>query len=75
MSESSYSTILRNLSKEYSQKHIGFEEYRARRKIILDKIDKEFNGRKLSEAEADRLDDPSDFMKTIAFFKDTEINE
>ena len=71
MSESSYSTMLRNLCKEYSQKHIGFEEYRAQRKIILDKIDKEFNGRKL----VDSSDDSSVFMKTIAFFKDTEINK
>jgi hypothetical protein len=78
MSDDSFSVKLRNLSKEYYQNHIGFEEYRAHRKIILDKIDEEFNGGQSNETQVDSLDDSpgtddsSIFMKTIAFFKNTD---
>ena len=45
MSYEDYSVMLRNLCREYYQGHIEFSEYRTQRKVILDKMDKEFNGR------------------------------
>lgn len=45
MSIDDYSMMLRTLSREYFQGHIEFAEYRVQRKLILDKIDKNFNGR------------------------------
>ena len=75
MSDLSYSAKLRDLSKDYYQNHINFESYRAQRKIIIDKIDEEFNGRKLTTNEIEDADQSSIFMKTIAFFKNSDINE
>lgn len=74
MTGTSFSAMLRNLSKEYYQSHIGFDEYRAQRKIILDKIDEEFNGRKSLEQATDKSEDSSLFMSTIAFFKGSDID-
>jgi len=73
MSDTSYSAMLHGLSKEYYQNHIGFEDYRIQRKIILDKIDEEFNGRKLHDEPAEELEQSSLSMDTIAFFKGTDI--
>ena len=75
MSDLSYSAMLRDLSKNYYQNHIGFEDYRAQRKSVLDKIDEEFNGRKTIEESADTSNDSSIFMKTIAFFKNSDIDD
>ncbi len=69
MSEASYSLVLRNLCSDYYHNHIGIGEYRAQRKIILDKIDKELNG---TEAAEDDEATPI-FMQTIGFFKNTDI--
>ena len=69
MSETSYSTMLRSLSKDYYQSHIGFEEYRLQRKIILDKIDEEFNGYKPPDLQADEAEKLSLSMNTIAFLE------
>ncbi len=69
MSEANYSTMLRSLSKDYYQNHIGFEEYRLQRKIILDKIDEEFNGYKSHDLQADEAEKLSLSMNTIAFFE------
>ncbi len=66
--------MLRNLSKEYYQNHIGFDEYRARRKIILDKIDEEFNGGQSAIMPEDDKDEASMIMKTVAFFKNTDVD-
>lgn len=74
MSETSFSAMLRSLSKEYYQSHIGFEEYRAQRKNILDKIDEEINGRKATDPQIDEAEDSSRTMNTIAFFKSTDID-
>ena len=49
MSDDSYSTNLRKLSKDYYQNHISFVEYRTARTILLDQIDIEFNGRKVEQ--------------------------
>ncbi len=75
MSELSYSAMLRELSKNYYQHHIGFDEYRAQRKSVLDKIDEEFNGRKSNEESNAKANDSSIFMKTIAFFKNSDIDD
>jgi hypothetical protein len=74
MTELSLSEMLRALSKEYYQCHIGFDEYRARRKVILDRIDEEYNGRKLSDAQTGDAEYSSRHMNTIAFYKSTDID-
>ena len=75
MSELSYSARLRDLSKDYYQSHLGFEDYRRLRKEVLDKIDEEFNGRRpvMSEQTDDTQPGSSVLMKTIAFFKNNDI--
>lgn len=80
MSEVTYSAQLRELSKNYYQSHIGFEEYRNLRKEVLDKIDEEFNGHKIvtgsdiSES-ATESTESSLLMKTVAFFKNKDIED
>ncbi len=73
MSDISYSKALRNLSKDYYQNHLGFEDYRAQRKTVLDMIDEEFNGRKMNDEEEAKIEGSSILMKTIAFFKNNDI--
>lgn len=73
MSEFSFSDRLRDLSNEYCQSHISFEEYRSMRKVILDKIDEEYNGFKQASEKSDESQNVSIFMKTIAFFKNRDI--
>ena len=83
MSDISHSAKLRELSKDYYQNHIRLDEYRSRRKLIIDKIDEEFNGHKTTGAALDSDMNESDnaseessvFMKTIAFFKNSDIDE
>lgn len=79
MSDISYSAKLRDLSKEYYQNHIRLEEYRSLRRVVLDKIDEEFNGRRpevvSDELENKSVDDSSVFMKTIAFFKNNDVDD
>jgi len=76
MSDISFSAQLRNLSKDYYQNHIDFEEYRAQRKVILDKIDEEFNGRKSEQVNDEKtVENSSIFMKTIAFFKNSDVDD
>lgn len=75
MTDRSYSLLLRNLSNDYYHSYIGFDEYRAQRKIILDKLDQELNG-----ADADRQSASSDdgnplLMQTIGFFRNTDLGE
>jgi len=72
MSEASYSMMLLSLSKDYYQNHIGFEEYRLQRKIILDKIDEEFNGYKSSDLQAYEAEKSSLSMNTITLLKDSD---
>ena len=83
MSEVSYSAKLRALSKDYYQNHLRFDEYRAQRKLVIDKIDEEFNGQKAqftqtpaTESQAEEnATQSSVFMKTIAFFKNNDVDE
>ncbi len=73
MSDTNLSAMLRNLSREYYQKRISFEDYRAQRKIILDKIDEEFNGQHATETQADNSATSSIFIRAINFFKNTDV--
>ncbi len=83
MGDISYSAKIRALSKDYYQNHLHFDEYRAQRKIVFDKIDVEFNGNKSSTTEvssedqqkSDSANPSSVLMKTIAFFKNNDVNE
>ena len=75
MNDDSFSTRLRNLSKDYYQNHISYREYRTVRKSILDQIDEEFNGRKIEPQQMQDSVEPSMFMKTIAFFANTDLDE
>lgn len=75
MSEASYSLMLRNLSSDFYHNHIDFDEYRAQRKIILDKIDKELNGREISGSEGEDEQSVSAFMQTLGFYSNTEIDQ
>jgi hypothetical protein len=75
MSEASYSLMLRNLSSDFYHNHIDFDEYRAQRKIILDKIDKELNGRQTSAPEGGDEQSSPAFMQTISFYNNTEIDQ
>jgi len=49
MIDTEYLTEIRELSEDYYRNHIGFERYRTERKIVLDKIDERYNGRKFVE--------------------------
>ena len=75
MSDLSYSSMLRELSKDYFQNHIDFAEYRERRKVILDDIEAEVNGRSQQELIEQSGHDSSIFMKTIAFFKNSDVDK
>jgi len=81
--DNNYSIKLRALSKEYYQNRLEITEYRAKRKVILNKLDKELNGvgkekhipqssEKLNARKAS-FDETSIIMKTIAFFKNNHI--
>ncbi|VAW56958.1 hypothetical protein MNBD_GAMMA07-2618 [hydrothermal vent metagenome] len=81
--DNSYSTKLRALSKDYSQKRLEISEYRSKRRVILNKIDKDLNGVKKEKIvdidknkdtlklkkQVNSFDEVSIIMKTIAFFK------
>ena len=69
MSDSNFSALLRNLSSDYYHNRIGFEEYRAQRKVILDNIDEEFNGRNSIKAQTDNTGTLSIVMRIIEFLK------
>ena len=72
MNDGSLSEQLRHLASDYYHQRISFEQYRAQRKIILNKIDEEFNGLHLNEAQADNSGSSSFFTRTIEFFKKTD---
>ncbi len=45
------SSLLWTLSDDYANNRISFQEYRSQRKILLCKIDEEYNGLKRSSSE------------------------
>ena len=75
MSDDSFSTRLRNLSTDYYQNLVSFEEYRMRRKSLLEQIDEEFNGQVIQQSQQHEPEQPSIFMKTVAFFANTDLTE
>lgn len=76
MNESSYSEMLRKLSREYYQSHIDFGEYRKQRKIVLDTIDAEYNGYEiLPEPDIHNEEDMSFLSKAIGLFKPNDVDE
>ncbi len=40
----SYATILQRLCRDYTNHRMPFDEYRTRRKAVLEKVDEQFNG-------------------------------
>ena len=76
MNDTNFSVALRNLADEYYSQEISMEEYRRQRTILLDKIDAEFNGRKIATLteEQNTTTDASFFMKTVAFFKNKNVD-
>ncbi|MCP4430334.1 MAG: hypothetical protein GY806_05090 [Gammaproteobacteria bacterium] len=75
MSEASYSLMLRNLSNDFYHNHIGIDEYRAQRKVILDKIDKELNDQDPAKPGSENEQLSTVFMQTVSFFNNTEIDK
>ncbi len=49
MQGKSYSSMLQELSRDYYNHRISFEEYREKRRQILEYIDQQFNGRNAGE--------------------------
>jgi len=43
MAESSYSEILRDLSRDYYHRRISVDEYRSKRREVLDAVDQQYN--------------------------------
>lgn len=74
MNDSNYSVILRNLSSDYYHGHIDFNNYRIQRKTLLDKIDEELNGVSIVDSRLGENNKGEDFLKTIAYFKNTDIS-
>ena len=76
MNDLSYSKMVRDLSRDYYNQIITKEDYRDQRRILLDKIDEEYNGRKITQPEQESNEtDESFFMKTIAFFKNKDLDQ
>lgn len=76
MTDNSFSSTLRQLSKDYYQQHLGFDDYRVQRRNLLEQIDEEFNGRKIKPAETQPDPEKSSlFLKTIAFFQNSDVQE
>ncbi|HED35864.1 MAG TPA: hypothetical protein ENJ08_16845 [Gammaproteobacteria bacterium] len=80
MINNDYVIKIRELSSDYYQNQIALDAYRAERKVLLDKIDEECNGRKsVEEVDGSGADEATEvvkessiLMKTIAFFKNNE---
>lgn len=72
MDDKSISAVLRDLSCDYYQNHIGFDDYRRQRKEILDNIDLQMNG--IHKRDDDREDDSKSslFMQTITFLQNQD---
>jgi hypothetical protein len=75
MSDTSYSLMLRQLSNDYYQYRIDFEQYRIQRKLILDKIDAEFNGEQSAAKATANLKKSVDQMQTIAFYQNSDVKK
>lgn len=72
MDDKSISSVLRDLSSDYYQNLIGFEEYRKQRKVILDNIDLQINGKQSPEDSDEDTGKSALFMQTIAFLQNQD---
>ena len=62
MSNEWFSAELRNFINQYNAGHISFEDYRSRRKILLDRMDEEYNGADFNKTQP-RVSRPGKFGK------------
>jgi hypothetical protein len=72
MDDKSISEMLRDLSMDFYQNHIGFDDYRRQRKEILDNIDLQMNGIQKKDDEQGEDDTNSLFMQTITFLQNQD---
>jgi hypothetical protein len=72
MDDKSISEMLKDLSMDFYQNHIGFDDYRRQRKEILDNIDLQMNGIQKKDDEQDEDDTNSLFMQTITFLQNQD---
>jgi hypothetical protein len=72
MDDKSISEMLRDLSMDFYQNHIGFNDYRRQRKEILDNIDLQMNGIQKKDDEQGEDDTNSLFMQTITFLQNQD---
>jgi hypothetical protein len=72
MDDKSISAVLRDLSRDYYQNLIGFDEYRLQRKVILDNIDLKMNGKQKKDEVEEDDDKNSLFMQTITFLQNQD---
>jgi hypothetical protein len=72
MDDKGISAVLRDLSIDYYQNHIGFEDYRRQRKEILDNIDLQMNGIKAKGDTGEEDEKNSLFMQTITFLRNQD---
>lgn len=75
MTDTSHSLELRNLSNDYYNNLIGFDEYRIQRRLILDRVDLEMNGKSTPETAPVDADENSKFMQTIGFMRNADIDK
>lgn len=67
MSDSSYSEILRDLSRSYYNRSLSREDYRARRRQILDAIDQQYNGVEIDTVSAHGVSSDTGSMTTVFY--------
>jgi hypothetical protein len=72
MDDKSISAVLRDLSIDYYQSHIEFDDYRRLRKEILDNIDLSMNGIKKKDDVEEDDEKNSLFMQTITFLQNQD---
>lgn len=85
MSDENFSQILRDLSREYFNREISLEDYRSKRKQILDVLDREYNGAEIHGENnwVGQTDTQPDFRKenrqglvnTIAFHRNPDAKK
>ncbi len=66
----SFSAMLRDLSTDYYNHMVGFDEFRARRREILDQVDYHYNDQTSIETETDASEDitqPKSVGHTMSF--------
>ncbi len=80
MSDMSYSALIRELARQYYNQQLERNAYRQQRRELLERIDSEYNDQQMSDPELleqseERQTDQSMLMRTIAFFKNRDVDE